>query len=146
MRTGLEKVLINLDIGALGALLRVLLGALLVPAVELAHPQAGPWLLSASLLLLLFAVKVFSALARRRVSASAEVRSHWEWRRKLARHYDSYQWRKLLWIGAGIMISAALGWPGTRAQWVLGAVCTAAGGVGEIAWRRHRLSLAPSTP
>jgi hypothetical protein len=142
----LEKVLINLDIGAPGALLRVILGALLVPAVEVVHPQAGPWILSAALLVLLFALKVIAALARRRFSASALVRSHWEWRRKLARYYDSYQWRKLLWIGVGIMISAALGWPGTRAQWVLGAVCTAAGGVGEIAWRRHRLGLAPSAP
>ena len=117
-----------------------------MPAVEAVDPQTGPWMLSAWLLVVLFALKVIAALARRPFSASALVRSHWEWRRKLARHYDSYQWRKLLWIGAGIMIGGALGWPGTRAQWVLGAVCTAAGGVGEIAWRRHRVALAPSAP
>jgi hypothetical protein len=135
-----------LDIGASGALLRILLGILLVTAVEIAHPEAGCWMMSALLLVMLFAVKVIAAVARRVVSPSALVQAHWEWRRDLARNYDSYQWRKLLWFGVGIMMGGALRWPGTRTQWVLGAVCFAAGGVAEILWRRHRLGLVPPAP
>ena len=143
MRTGLEKVLINLDIGAPGAFLRIVLGILFVPAIEVVHPETGLGTLSASLLALLFAIKVLAAVARRVSSASAVVRSHWEWRRNLARHYDSYQWRKLLWFGVGIMIGGAVDWPGTRAQWILGVVCAVAGSAAEILWRRHRVGLAP---
>ena len=143
MQTDLEKVLINLDIGAPGAVLRMVLGILFVPAVEGVHPETGPWIMSILLLMVLFAIKMIAAVARRVVSASARVRSHWEWRRKFARHYDSYQWRKLLWFGIGIMSGGALGWPGTMTQWVLGVACFAAGGGAEILWRRHRLPLAP---
>jgi hypothetical protein len=139
----LDKVLINLDIGAPGALLRVVLGLLLVPALDAVHADAGLWLTSAWLLAALFGIKVVAAAARKALPASALVRSHWEWRRNLARYYDSYQWRKLLWLGVGIMIGGAMGWPGTETQWLLGVVCFASGAVAEILWRRLGLRLAP---
>src|SRR5262245_10310916 len=120
--TGLEKILVKLDIGAPGALLRVVLGILLILVVQAAYPEAGLWILSAYLRAPLFGIKVLAAVARRLVS-SAFVRSHWEWRRRLATGYDSYQWRKLLWFGLGIMIGAAVGWPGTKAHWILGLAC-----------------------
>jgi hypothetical protein len=111
--------------------------------VDAVEPEAGIGLLSASLLAVLFAVKVIAALARKASSASPLVRAHWEWRRNLARYYDSYQWRKLVWFGIGILIGGAVDWPGTSAQWTLGVGCVAAGGVAEIFWRRHRLGLVP---
>jgi hypothetical protein len=144
MRTHLENVLISLDIGGAGALLRMVLGVLLVAVVEAAHPETGLWMLSALLLGMLFAIKLVAAAARLVVPASPRVRSHWEWRRTLARYYDSYQWRKLLWYGVGIMMGGALAWPATSAQWILGIACTVAGGVAEALWRRHGRGLAPS--
>jgi uncharacterized membrane protein YfcA len=143
MRAGLEKLLINLDIGIPGALLRIVLGFVFVSVIDVARPDAGFWMLTALLLAMLLGVKLIAAVARRVLSGSSMVRSHWEWRRKLARYYDSYQWRKLLWFGIGIVIGGVVGSPGTRAQWVLGIACTAAGAVAEIFWRRHRLGLAP---
>ena len=143
MQTGTEMILGNLDIGIPGALLRIGLGLLLVPAVEAVHPETGLWLLSALLLAGLFAIKLIAVAARRLVPASATTRSHWEWRRNLARYYDSYQWRKLVWFGIGIMIGSALGWPGTTTQWILGVVCFVAGICAEVLWRRHGLALAP---
>jgi len=141
-----EKVLVNLDIGVPGALLRVGLGALFVPLVEAAHPRASLWTLGALLLVSLFAIKVAAAAGRRVVPASDGVRAQWEWRRNLARYYDSYQWRKLVWFGVGIMIGGAVGWPGTRPQWILGLVCFAAGAAAEPLWRRHHLALTPQAP
>ena len=90
-----------------------------------------------------FVPKVVAAVARRLVPATAVVRAHWAWRRDLARNHDSYQWRKLVWIGVGLLLGAALGVPGTRVQWVLGAACLAAGGAAEAFWRRQGIGLAP---
>jgi hypothetical protein len=137
----LEKGLINFDVRVSGAVLRIALGFILVPALQLLGIEPGPWTVIVSLLAMLFAVKVVAAVGRRVVPASDVVRSHWEWRRNLARYHDSYQWRKLLWIG--IMMCAALGSPGTKIQWLIGAVCFLAGGVAALFWRRQGLGIAP---
>jgi hypothetical protein len=143
MQTGLDKVYVNLDTGVPGALLRIALGILFVRVLGAVSPQAGPWTTGAFLLAMLFAVKVFAGVSRRVVPASREVQTHWEWRRALARYYDSYQWRKLLWFGTGIILGEAPHWPESTAQWVLGLACVAAGAAAEIVWRRHGLGIAP---
>jgi hypothetical protein len=139
----LDRVLINLDVGVPGAVLRIALGFLLVPALQVLRPEPGPWTVVVSLLAMLFAVKIVAAVGRRVLPATDVVRSHWEWRRTLARYHDSYQWRKLLWIGIGLMMGAALGSAEGSVGWLLGAVCFFAGGVAEVFWRRQRLGLAP---
>jgi hypothetical protein len=143
MQTGLDKVYVNLDTGVPGALLRIVLGILFVRAVGLVNPLAGPGTMIAYFLAMLFAFKVFAVVSRRVARVSSVVQSHWEWRRTLARYYDSYQWRKLLWFGIGIMMGDAPHWPETTARWVLGLACVAAGAAAEIVWRRHRLCIAP---
>lgn len=143
MRTGLENIYLGLDVGMPGTLLRIVLGSLLVLAVDAAYPGASLWTLSACLLALLLAIKVLAGLARRVGSPSTLVRSHWEWRRNLARYYDSYQWRKLLWFGTGILIGGALRLPSATTFWILGFTCVAAGATAEIRWRRHSLGIAP---
>lgn len=139
----LERALINFDVGVSGAVLRIALGFLLVPALQVVRPEPVPWTVAASLLAMLFAVKVIAAVGRRVVPATDVVRSHWEWRRNLARYHDSYQWRKLLWIGIGLMMAAAVGRSGTTIQWVLGGACFLAGAVAEYFWRRQGLKLGP---
>lgn len=139
----LERLLINVDVGLPGAVLRTALGFLLLPTLRGLGWDPGPAMAVVALLALLFAVKVVAAVARRLVPATAVVRAHWAWRRDLARNHDSYQWRKLVWIGVGLLLGAALGVPGTRVQWVLGAACLAAGGAAEAFWRRQGIGLAP---
>jgi hypothetical protein len=143
MRTDFDQIYINLDKGIPGALLRIVLGILFVPAVAVVNPQAGLGTMTALLLAMLFAIKLFAGVSRKLAPASTLVRSHWEWRRNLARYYDSYQWRKLLWFGVGILVGGALHWSETTPQWLLGLACVVAGAVAEIMWRRHRLSLDP---
>jgi hypothetical protein len=139
----LDKALINFDVGVPGAVLRIALGFLLVPALHVLGPAPGPSAVVVSLLAMLFAVKVAAAVGRRVVPASNVVRSHWEWRRNLARYHDSYQWRKLVWFGMGLIMCAILWVPETKIQWLLGATCLVAGGAAEVVWRRQRLCLAP---
>jgi hypothetical protein len=143
MRTGLDKIYVGLDTGIPGALFRVVLGILFVHAVGVVNPLASAWAMSAYFMAMLFAIKVFAAVSRRVVPVSQMVRSHWEWRRTLARNYDSHQWRKLLWFGIGIILGDAPRWAETTAQWFLGLACVAAGVAAEIVWRRHCLCIAP---
>jgi hypothetical protein len=138
-----DAVLINLDIGWPGAILRVALGFLLLPTLESWVPAPGRWTVVGSLLVMLLGLKGAAAIARRVVPVSAVVRSHWEWRRELARHHDSYQWRKLVWIGVGLLAGAAVGSSDATIQWMLGAVCVLAGGVAEVFWRRQGLRISP---
>jgi len=139
----LERTLISFDVGVPGAVLRIALGFLLMPALQRLRLDPRPWTVVAALLVMLFAVKVFAAVGRCVVQATNVVRQHWEWRRNLARYHDSYQWRKLVWVGIGLLIGAVLGSPGTTIQWVLGAVCCMAGGAAEVLWRRQQLGVTP---
>jgi len=139
----LERLLINADAGPPGAILRIILGMLLLPLFRALGRDPGLAVAVVALLALLFAFKLAAAVARRLVPATPVVRQHWEWRRNLARNYDSYQWRKLVWIGFGLLLGVALNRPGTRVQWVLGGVCLLAGSVGEVFWRRQGLDIDP---
>jgi uncharacterized membrane protein YfcA len=138
----LERLLTNADVGVLGAALRIVMGFLLLPAVSLMG-EPRPWVAVAALLAMLFSLKAVAAVLRRFVPATARVRSLWAWRRGLARHYDSYQWRKLVWIGVGLLLGALVGRPGGSLQWGLATACLLAGGVGEVFWRRSGLGLTP---
>jgi hypothetical protein len=140
-----EKILTNLDVGPSGAAWRVALGLGLVPLVHAAFRGGDLPRAALALGALLFLLKLFAAVARRLVPATPAVRAHWEWRRELARHHDAYQWRKLIWVGAGVLAGGAAlpraGW-----EWPLGAACVAAGAVAEAIWRREGLGIAPPLP
>jgi hypothetical protein len=137
-----DRLLLALDAGVGGALWRAVLGAGFVLALRALRPHAGALLAVAALLALLFAVKAGAAVARRAVPASPRVRAAQEWRRNLARVHDSYQWRKLLWVGLGMLAAAADG-EGAAWELPLAAACTAAGGAAEVVWRRKRLTTLP---
>ncbi len=139
----LQRLLPALDVGPAGAALRILLGlsfAVLLPRVAPGLGVAGAALALAALLV---GVKVFTAVARRFVGAGPAVRAVWEKRRLLARYHDSYQWRKLTWLGAGILAALATG---AEAGWhaPLGWACLGAGLAAEVAWRM--LGVAMPTP
>ncbi len=138
-----EKFWVNLDVGVSGAVLRVLLGGALVGAVRLLPGRGDLATAAASLAAMLFGVKLFAAVARRAVRTSPAVAAHWEWRRSLARYYDSYQWRKLAWYGLGMLGASRLLGAGGAWEVPLGTACVLSGAVAEIFWRRKGLPLAP---
>ena len=137
-----ERLLLNLDSGVSGVILRVALGAgfaLLLGRL----PGVGLGTAAAALAVLLFGLKLSTAVARRLLPVSAAVRSRWEWRRSLARHYDSYQWRKLVGYGSGILAVSAVA--GTQGAWAapLGASCLLSGATAEVVWRRKGIATVP---
>jgi hypothetical protein len=138
-----ERLLLGFDVGAAGALWRAVLGALFVLALRAVHPAAGIAFALAVLLVVLFGLKAAAAVARRALPASPQVRAHQEWRRNLARLHDSYQWRKLLWVGLGVFAASTLDGPRGRWERPLAAACAGAGLTAELVWRRKRLANVP---
>jgi hypothetical protein len=141
-----DKLLLNLDVGPVGALARVALGAAFAITLGVFGPGVRPGGAAAALAAVLFGLKAATAVARRLFPAPPLVRAHMEWRRNLARFHDSYQWRKLLWLGLGIVAAAAA--LGRTAGWEIpiGAACVLSGALAEVVWRRKGLSTAPPLP
>jgi hypothetical protein len=137
------RLLMHVDVGATGALLRVGIAGAFATTFHRLRPEAGPAAAALALAILLFAVKACAAVARRLVPVPPVVRAHQEWRRQLARFHDSYQVRKLFWFGAGILAATAAAAPPPRWGIALGTTCLLSGAVAEAVWRRKNLPTAP---
>jgi hypothetical protein len=131
-----DKFLLSLDEGAFGALYRVLIGFATIPAMRLLLGSDGSdWTLVPFLLLILFLLRLGPAVVRKVVPFTAEVREAWSVRRRKAKFYDSYQWRKLMWIGAGLASYVAISgryWPVPIA---LSMFCLLTGAAATLRWR-----------
>jgi hypothetical protein len=131
-----DKFLLNLDEGGFGALYRVLIGFTTIPAMRLLLGSDGSdWTLVPFLLLVLLLLRVGLAIVRKVVPFSAELQEAWSVRRRTAKLYDSYQWRKLMWIGAGLGLYVAVSdryWPVQIAQSMF---CLTTGAGATVRWR-----------
>jgi hypothetical protein len=127
---------LNLDEGVVGALYRVLIGLITIPAMSFLPGSDGSrWTLVPFLLLVLSLLRVGPAVVRKVVPFSAELRETWSVRRRIAKLYDSYQWRKLMWIGAGLALYIAVSgryWPIPVA---LAMFCLITGTAATVRWR-----------
>jgi hypothetical protein len=94
------------------------------------------WALVPFFLLVLLALRVVPAIVRRVLPFSEEARADWSRRRLLAKQFDSYQWRKLLWVGLGLAVSAVSTGQAGPVRTVLSLACLLAGGLGAVRWRR----------
>lgn len=138
----IERLLIGFDVGWPGAAYRAALGFAFLLAFRGPLGQVGAGAGVAAFLLMLFCLKAAAALLRRLVSAPPAVKATWERRRFLARHHDSYQWRKVLWFGVGMAAGVALG---GAPSWgpALAVAGVAAGLAGEAYWRLRGPSTSP---
>lgn len=131
-----DRALVSLDQGVFGALCRVGIGYLIVPAwsCSIGDRDSG-WSLVLFFGGVLLALRVLPAILRKVIPFSEPVRTVWAERRQLAKRVDSYQWRKLFWIGTGLALFALQS--GRRSPALLGLIvgCLAAGAVGLGTWR-----------
>ena len=129
-----ERFVVQLDVFPLGALLRTAIGYAAVPAFrQLVGRGVNDWRIVPWFLIVLVAVRVVPAFLRIPFPRSAKI--VWVERRDIAKRFDSYQWRKLLWFGLGIAAYAAAS-SGDAVSIALGAVVLVAGCLGEYEWRR----------
>ena len=131
-----ERALVALDRGAVGALYRVGVGFLIVPAWSYAigRSESG-WSLIAFVVGVLLALRVVPAVLRKVLPLSGAIRTVWADRRQMAKRFDSYQWQKLLWIGIGLALYAWQSGRRVPALLPLTGACLVTGAVGFVIWR-----------
>ena len=131
-----EQILVSLDDGVAGALLRVGLGYVTGAAWLFLDGLGTPeWTVLPFFLAVLIAVRLLPAVIRRASRFSDPVRSVWTERRQLAKRFDSYQWQKLFWIGVGLTLRLGSADRRPLALQALAVACLAAGTLGLATWR-----------
>ena len=121
------------------ALYRIAIGGLVLPAWRwLGGGETRAWTLVAWLLAFLFALRLFPALLRKMLPVSRALSEAWAARRRLAKRFDSYQWRKLFWLGCGMALSATVTPAGLPIEIATIGFCLVSGAVGSLVWRKQR--------
>src|SRR5205807_1578420 len=75
------------------------------------------------------------AFLRKLLFFSHELREAWSVRRRTAKLYDSFQWRKLMWIGVGLSLYLAVSNRYTAIQIGVSMFCLITGACGMLRWR-----------
>lgn len=107
--------------------------------------DASGWWMWLWFLSLLLALRLGPAVVRMALPFSEGVNVIWAERRRMAKRFDSYQWRKLLWFGIGLAVYVAISRSVMKPGIALAVFCLVGGGLGEIAWRR-RSQASATTP
>ncbi len=140
----IEQFLVKLDSGLWSAVSRIVLGFCIPPvfrAVTGGHDRI--WIALLLFLGLLIGLRVIPAVLRMILPFSAETKAIWFQRRQLAKRYDSYQWQKLFWVGAGLVAFAAFVGGLRPGEQVLALICLVGGGAGLAYWRKTAAVQAP---
>ncbi len=134
----LEQFVVSLDEWPGGAILRIVLGLATPPLIHtLSVGHDSIWLSVALFFWFLAMIRVVTALLRRAIPFSLQAKTIWAERRNLARQHDSYQWRKLFWIGLGLLLNAAVSNSLTYGLLVVTFFCLIGGSAGLFAWTRQ---------
>jgi len=134
--SSVNKALIALGAPPVDALYLVVIGFVTIAILSrLQGRDKTGWLLVPFLLGVMLMVRVIPALLRHLLPFPAPVLRAWADRRQISKHYDSYQWRKLFWIGLGLGLYTALAGQPSTARIVVSLVCLLSGVLGLVRWR-----------
>jgi hypothetical protein len=136
---GFEGLVLRLEEAPWAPLYRFALGYAIKPLASSTFRDGAWWTLPVTLLCVLFALRLGPAVLRKVLGFSEDARRIWARRRQLAKHYDSYQWRKLLWIGLGLGAYALQSRDTSPSILALTLICILGGGLGVIVWNRTGL-------
>lgn len=130
------KWLVSLDIGPMGAAWRIVVGFATVPMVArtIARPVSG-WTAVLSFVSVLVLIRVFLFAFRSILPFPRAIQEIWAKRRQFAKRHDCYQWRKMLWIGAGLGLFLAISNSRPISWMVMCCFAIASGILGMIRWR-----------
>lgn len=135
LRAG-ERILVRLEQPLWGALYRIGIGYVMLPIFKwLSWSDETDWQVILLFIGMLFAMRLIPAIIRMSVPFSREVTEAWLEKRQLAKDFDSYQWQKLFWLGAGM-----IGYITTSGVWsnilaILAGFSLLTGGIGLFLWR-----------
>jgi len=139
--------MLDLDRSPIGELHRVIAGFLVVVISQTVESGTDRgWRLLILFAGVLVAYRTVPLVIRKLVRFDDSTTAVWSERRQLAKQFDSYQWKKLFWFGAGMTIAAVITHDASASALVLATVCLASGAVGLIVWnvRRQRFRGAAS--
>jgi hypothetical protein len=134
--TGFERTLVSIEDHPWAALYRMAVGFVAMPIVSFAWKgQASAVAAIATLLGILLMLRFLPMVFRGVLSFSEPVQKIWDDRRQAAKRHDSYQWRKLFWIGVGLAAYVVLTGQFGVANVSVGAICLMSGAAGVLRWR-----------
>jgi hypothetical protein len=131
-----EKLVVDFDVSAFGAIYRAAIGFFTIPVLsyaagaDRADAALVPFLLATLLML-----RVVPALLRKLLPFSDMTQQTWAARRQLGKRYDSFQWRKLLWVGLGLALYTVLSGEATTLRVAVSLVFILSGALGLARWR-----------
>lgn len=129
--------MIAADDGWASVACRVALGFVTIPVLRFEVGEGATfWADLAALLSVLLALRLVPAVLRKVLPFSAQAKEVWRERRQLAKRFDSYQWKKLLWLGLGMSVHPLVGSRLSMAETMLMIVCLTVGLMGVVAWKR----------
>ena len=93
------------------------------------------WSLVVALLVVLMMLRVVPGVARRVLPFAKSTKAAWGQYRQLGKRFDSYQWRKLFWVGVGVAACSIWSNRLSVATISVSTICMVAGALGYAAWR-----------
>ena len=133
-----EHLIALLDTYPWSALYRIGLGFVIALLYYRTHSKdEAEWPFVVWFLSLLIALRLLPAVFRRLLPFSREVQAIWEQRRRATKHYDCYQWRKLIWFGIAMACYMGISGSWTAFLGTLTAFCIIGGGWGLVLWRNR---------
>jgi hypothetical protein len=131
-----EGWLLRIDTFPWDGVYRTLVGFAIIPAMSRLHiDDHSAWVLLTFLLGALLALRLAPAVVRKLVPFSETMRRAWAERRQLAKRYDSYQWRKLFWIGIGLASYTVISSQFLASRVIVSSICLLSGALGVARWR-----------
>lgn len=101
--SALDRALLAVETFPWSALYRAAIGYALIPLpIALTAEMDDSWVMVLWFLAVLGSLRLVPALIRKAWRFSPELSARWQERRMMAKRWDSYQWRKLFWIGIGL--------------------------------------------
>lgn len=136
---GTNRLLVALDEFPLGALYRMILGFFIIPLFSRwsgGNVSGGQFLMV--FVGILLGLRLVPALFRHSLPFSKEVRTVWAEKRQLAKAYDSFQWRKVFWLGLGLSSYIGFARRSRPMELLVTLICLIGGAAGLLVWRRVR--------
>jgi hypothetical protein len=133
-----ERLLVMSDEPPYDCVYRVVLGFLMLDVPRALDQELSGGRLVATVAGVLLALRVVPAICRKLLPFSAAALEIWRTRRALAKHFDSYQWRKLFWIGTGMLVYARIRDIAEPEVFVLASAFVVSGCAGLLRWTTLR--------
>ncbi len=135
--SALESVLFQIDQPPLSFLFRIAIGYILPFVYRWETSSETGWVFILWFIGTLISLRVIPAVFRKLFPLSHEVKMAWMERRTLTKAYDSYQWKKLVWFGIGLLAyllsSATVDTP----IFVVALFCLLGGSMGALFWKKR---------